>query len=216
MKRVFIYGIKDKLKNYIEALEFSSAQPVVSLKLSDSDECDALVLPGGGDIDPALYGMKIHGSHGIEHDRDLAELDLARRFYATDRPVLGICKGMQIVNVAFGGNLIQDIETSATHKWEENTGDKVHLIKAAKTSFLYQLYGESFPVNSAHHQGVNKIANGFSAAAWGDDGIIEAMECKEKRVYCVQWHPERMSFNKLRADTVDGSLIFDFFLKLLE
>lgn len=215
MKKVFVYGDREARINYAEALELCGGTPVFSCDLSQAHNCGGLLLPGGGDVDPSRYGQKIDGSANIDEVLDQREIELIRRFSTAGKPILGICRGLQILNVAFGGDLIQDIETAPAHKWEESTGDKVHMVTAAKDSFLYPLYGESFSVNSAHHQAVNAIADGFSIAARAADGVVEALENREKNIFAVQWHPERMSFHKARPDTVDGRYIFEFFLELL-
>lgn len=215
MKKIFIYAERSERKNYAQAIENCVAQPVFSKDILTADDCDALLLPGGGDIDPKIYGKENFGSVGIDRDLDNVELELIEKFVNSERPILGICRGLQIINVAFGGDLIQDIKTASNHKWEEKTGDKVHMIKTADSSFLRSIYGEYFPVNSAHHQAIKNIAPDFDISAKSDDGIIEAIENREKKIYAVQWHPERMAFRNRRNDTVDGRLVFDFFLNLL-
>ncbi len=214
MRKVFVYGDRKDYRNYDEALAYCGARGVFSYNIEYSKICDALLLPGGGDVAPWRYGADNEASAGIDEDRDAAELELIRAFSVTRRPILGICRGHQILNVALGGSLIQDVETASAHKWEERTGDKTHKVIAPETSFLYPLYGGEFFVNSAHHQAVKEISPGLTAAASAEDGLVEAMENREKKIYSVQWHPERMAFNKARLDTVDGRYIFEFFLNL--
>lgn len=214
MKRIFIYGDREKCTNYREALEGCGADAVFSKELLSARDCNGLLLPGGADIDPALYGAENQGSKGIDRERDLAEIELIRIFSEANKPILGICKGLQILNVAFGGDLIQDIPTANTHKWEEATGDKVHSVQVEESSFLYSLYGKNFMVNSAHHQAVSSAAPGFFVGAKAADGVVESLENRERKIYAVQWHPERMAFRNLRQDTVDGQRIFAFFLAL--
>lgn len=214
MKKIFVYGDPEKFHNYSEALKGCGAGGVFSTELAHAQACDGLLLPGGADIDPALYGAENLGSKGIDRERDLAEIELIRIFSEAGKPILGICKGLQILNVAFGGDLIQDIPTAAAHRWEEETGDKVHLVTASDDSLFAHLYGRTFPVNSAHHQAVRAVAPCFSIAARAADGVIEALENCEKHIYAVQWHPERMAFHNARTDTVDGRHIFAYFLEL--
>ncbi len=209
-----MYGNRGILRNYAEAITFCGGRAVFSENLEYALDCDALLLPGGGDIDPALYGAENLGSSNIDRERDLAELELIRGFSVTHRPILGICKGIQILNAAFGGDLIQEMETAQAHKWEERTGDKIHKVLASEGGFLYDLYGEEFFVNSAHHQALGAVAPGLAVAARAEDDTVEAVESPEKRIYAVQWHPERMAFNHSRLDTVDGRYIFEFFLNL--
>lgn len=214
MKKVFVCANREARINYAEALEFCGGTPVFSQDLFQAQDCGGLLLPGGGDVDPSRYGQEIDGSANIDRVLDQQEIELIQQFSAAGKPILGICRGLQILNVAFGGDLIQDIETAPAHKWEETTGDKVHMVSAAKDSFLYPLYGGNFSVNSAHHQAVKTVAAGFSIAATAADGVVEALENRKKNIYAVQWHPERMSFNKARPDTVNGRYIFEFFLSL--
>lgn len=212
--KIFAYAQRNNRKNYADALEFCGAEPIFSEDISKAYECQGLLLPGGGDVSPNLYGQNINGSINIDNTLDETELKLVDIFSNSNKPILGICRGMQIINVAFGGDLIQHIKTSDTHTWKETTGDKVHSITADNLGFIYSLYSKKFSVNSAHHQAVNKIAQGFSISATADDGIIEAIENRKKKIIGVQWHPERMAFNNRRADTEDGRLIFEYFLSL--
>ncbi len=214
MKKIFVYGDTEKYRNYRDALSGCGALAAFSKEGFTTGDCDGLLLTGGADIDPAFYGQENHGSNGIDRGRDLLELELIRIFTESNRPILGICRGLQVLNVAFGGSLVQNIPTAAFHKWEESTGDKVHPVQTAESSFLIPLYGREFAVNSAHHQAVDSIAPGFSVSAKAADGVIEAIAAPEKKIFAVQWHPERMSFFNRRPDTVDGRHIFDYFLSL--
>ena len=214
MTKIYGYGVREKLANYASALEGCGAECVFSLDVEEALDCQGLLLPGGGDIDPARYGQPSAGSEAPDLQRDAAELELVSRFLAWGRPILGICRGIQLLNVALGGDLIQDIPTAADHKHDAVRGDRVHGVEAAPGSFLEGLYETSFPVNSAHHQALGQVAPGLRVAARSQaDGVIEAVEWPEKRIYGVQWHPERMSFALRREDTVDGRPIFDFFLR---
>lgn len=214
-KKVYLYGQPDLRINYIEALESCGAQVVVSTDPQDALSCNALLLPGGADLDPALFGEENCGSKGIDRELDLVEISLAKSFFRQHKPILGICRGMQLLNVAFGGSLIQDLPTAATHRWEEATGDKTHPIAVPDDSFLSKLYGANFWVNSAHHQGVGRLAEGFQISARAEDGVVEAIEWRQQEIYGVQWHPERLTLRHKRPDAVDGREVFAFFMKLL-
>lgn len=216
MKRVFLFGDRKKRANYAAALEAYGMEAVISLNAAEGEDCHGLLLPGGADLDPLLYGQQNQGSRGIDPELDRAELALARQFVESGRPVLGICRGLQVLNVAFGGSLVQDLPTAAAHCWEEPEGDKCHRVSAPRGSFLHRLYGEDFSVNSAHHQGAGQLAQGFLSSARAEDGVIEGLEWPEKAVFAVQFHPERMTLNHRRQDTVDGGEIFRFFLGILE
>lgn len=214
MKKIFVFGNREARRNYTEALDACGAASVFSGDVRLAENCGALLLPGGGDIDPSLYGQAINGSRGIERELDLLEIGLVQEFVRTGRPVFGICRGIQVINVALGGTLFQHLPTAAAHQWEEETGDKVHPVTAAKGSFLHKLYGGTFSVNSAHHQAADRVAPGLTVAAKAADGVIEGVEDKARGIYGVQWHPERMAFSHTRTDTVDGRPLFEFFLRL--
>ena len=109
MKRVFLRGTAETFANYITALTACGLEPVASLDLGLAANCDGLLVPGGADVDPARYGQKNTASVGIDPDRDRDELTLIRQFLALEKPILGICRGHQILNVALGGDLIQDL-----------------------------------------------------------------------------------------------------------
>lgn len=215
MPMICLFGEEGKFANYKNAVEGCGGQCLFSRDPADEPLCAGLILPGGGDVDPALYGRENRGSEAPDRDLDLRELAALRAFTAAGKPVLAICRGHQLVNVAFGGTLIQDLPTAADHRRDPLSGDKVHPV-TAESGFLRQLYGERFWVNSSHHQGLEQIAPGFSVAALAADGVVEAMEDPARRIYCTQFHPERMCFAKRREDTVDGQAIFRFFLSLCE
>lgn len=219
MKKIFIYGDREKRINYVEALEACGAQAVAVMDLEQAGSCQGLLVPGGGDMDPALYGAENQGSHGIDRQLDEVELGLVRQFAEAGKPILGICRGLQLINVAFGGDLIQHLPTAPAHCWEESTGDKQHMVEVEEDSFLTGIYAgwqAGIPVNSAHHQGAGRIAPGFRIAARARDGVVEALESPQRNIYAVQWHPERMTLRCARPDTVDGIGIFHLFLGLVQ
>lgn len=213
--KVFIYGDPDILVNYRSVIRHLHSKPIVSRDLKQAEDCTHLVLAGGGDILPSLYGQDEICCRQIDVRRDKDELALTSFFYSMNRPILGICRGIQVLNVYFGGDLHQDIATADRHAYQPRLGgDQVHRIHAAAGSFLYSLYGASFNVNSAHHQAAATLGQGLQIAAKGSDGVIEALQHKTKPVYGVQFHPERMCLNLQRDDTVDGYALFTFFLSL--
>lgn len=162
------------------------------------ESLDGVLLTGGADINPLFLGEEpIKELHSINPRRDRQELLLAR--LAADRqiPILGICRGMQLMNAAFGGSLYQDIHsqmegTRIKHDQDLGRGYASHTVEIEKDSLLYKLFGtERLPVNSFHHQAVKDVAPGFRATAHATDGVIEAMESAEyKSMMGVQWHPE--------------------------
>lgn len=214
MKKILIYGDEAILKNYKEAINCCGAIPCFQQNDNIKMSCDGLLLAGGGDIHPALYHQDITHCNQIEPQRDLDELRLIHYFKKKQLPILGICRGLQVINVAFGGTLFQDIPCADIHCYKPETGDQIHPVRATKDDFLYQLYGEVFTVNSAHHQGIDRLGEQLQVSARSEDGVIEAISCPQSHIYGVQFHPERMAFSHKRNDTVDGRRIIEFFLSL--
>jgi Predicted glutamine amidotransferases len=214
MSKIFLYGSdEEKYQNYLNIISHCGGEYVFSTNINLSENCDGLLLLGGGDVQAHLYEQESISCFQIDPLRDSDEIALIHKFEKSRRPILGICRGTQIINVAFGGTLIQDISSADRHVHIPETGDQVHSVTAEEFSFLYEIYGKSFSVNSAHHQAVDKVANDFLITTISNDNIIESIENQEKKVYGVQFHPERMSLNHRRKDTIDGRYIFDFFLK---
>ena len=163
------------------------------------DRVDALILSGGGDINPLYLGEEpLRELGGINPARDWHELMLVRLAANRQIPILGICRGIQVMTAALGGKLYQDIyrEASATLKHSQDTERHVcsHTVRIASGSLLHRILGtEMLPANSFHHQAVKEAAPGFAATAYSADGIIEAMESTQhKSMLGVQWHPECM------------------------
>jgi len=207
--KILIAGETGKFKNYSDAVSGVGAEPTVSLTETDFSRFDSLILPGGDDIDPSFFGQENNGSEGIDIELDKAQFAILDAFVKAQKPVFGICRGHQLINVYFGGDLIQDLPTARqTHRWNEDDGDKVHPTIAEPGSLLEQLYGTTeFHTNSAHHQGLGKLGRGLKAIQHAPDGVIECIVHESLPVVGVQWHPERMCFAHKRADTVDGSII---------
>ena len=176
--------------------------------------CAGLLLCGGGDLDPVLYGQPDQGSQPPDPARDQAELELFRAFYQAGRPILGVCRGMQIINVALGGTLLQDLGDVRRPSHTHPQADQVHPVRAQPGSLLHTLYGPRFSVNSSHHQAVDCPAPGLVLTLRAVDGVPEAIEHPSLPILGVQFHPERMSGPLLRPDTVDGAPIFRWFLAL--
>lgn len=152
-----------------------------------------LLLTGGGDVNPLLYADKAHRScYGINDARDDAEWNAITAANEVEIPIMGICRGAQIINVAFGGTLHQNITDLETTHRHHNGGD--HRVRAAEGSRLADAWGQDENatrwVISIHHQAVNEVADGFVATGWGLDGTIEAIESVEGWVLGVQFHPE--------------------------
>ena len=177
--------------------------------VQDSLTCDGLLLPGGGDMDPKFYGQERIPACGEPNLlRDAAEPLLLRAFLAADKPVLGICRGIQVMNAVLGGDLYQDIKPFE-HLPHNDHWAKVHTVTVRRGTLLSRILGQdTVLVNSQHHQAVDRVAPGFTLAALSEDGIVEAIEKPDAR-FClgVQWHPEWLS----DADPAMQSL-FDAFV----
>lgn len=162
---------------------------------------DGLLLPGGGDIHPEHYEQASHESiKYVDEARDAVELALTRWAIDDDLPVLGVCRGNQMLNVALGGSLIQDVPTmvqdSIHHPYDINNprSKPVHDVDIVQDSLLHTIMGDAkVAVNSLHHQSVDRLAPGLRAVAHAPDGVVEAVEMPGKSfVLAVQWHPEDM------------------------
>jgi putative glutamine amidotransferase len=208
MSRSPVLGITrcSRLDDYIASVERSGGRARV-LDVSESpraviEQIDGVLLTGGGDVDPVLYGEERHPSvSDAEPGRDEFEIDLARRAMEADLPLLAICRGSQVLNVAAGGTLVQDIpsavETDLMHRVETPKDCVAHDVRIAANSRLHAALGDAIDtsctcrVNSRHHQSVGRLGRRFVASATAPDGVIEAIEAPDAR-FCVgvQWHPE--------------------------
>lgn len=192
--------------SYAEAVTDAGAIPVMlpaCLPQEDTDALlpglDGLLIPGGADVDPLLYGEEPRRGLGLtKASNDHFEIRLLRSARAAHLPILCVCRGEQILNVAFGGTLYQDLPSqlpdSLRHQQtpvDRNEG--THTLDIAPASLLCELYGtETLAVNSFHHQAVKDLAPGFAVSARARDGVIEAIEIREENILGVQWHPEAM------------------------
>lgn len=150
---------------------------------------DGLVLTGGADVDPARYGHENTDSH-TEPRRDEVEFTLLELAIADELPVLGICRGLQVVNVYAGGTLRQHVPEHA--RYDMGPAAESHTVSFVAGSALHSLYGETADVNSLHHQTIDTLGDGLTATARVDDGTIEGVEMTGAAVIAVQWHPEMM------------------------
>ena len=162
------------------------------------DELDGLMLTGGGDVDASEFNDLNHPTvHHVNRDRDRMELNFTREALQRGIPVFGICRGMQVMNIALGGNLIQDIpdeiKSLLVHDDSDNSRYNIaHDVLIRKGTRLHSILGkERVSVNSFHHQAVKDLGKGLIATAWSDDGVIEGLEMPEEPYFLgVQWHPE--------------------------
>lgn len=196
---------------YSHAVEIAGGAPVlIPLQVGQAglrriyERLDAIVLSGGGDIDPARYGAPTTSPHTSQVDpqRDEVEIQLARWAVEDDKPLLAICRGMQVLNVALGGTLIQHIPDEVAGalphqtRSDEAFGHLAHEVTVTPDSKLYaalNLNGSHLSVNSLHHQAVAKIGRGLRIVARAGDGIVEGVEVPDRRfIIGVQWHPEAL------------------------
>lgn len=161
------------------------------------DRIDGIIFSGGGDPNPLLFGEEpVRELHSITPERDVQELLLVRLAYDRQIPMLGICKGIQMINVALGGTLYQDIHTQMPgtrikHSQDQDRRYPSHTINIEAGSVLHRIFGDSVPVNSFHHQACKEPAPCLKVTALSTDGVIEAVESNEfKSIMGVQWHPE--------------------------
>lgn len=197
--------------NYLDALAQLDAHGEAGRSFDPSDY-DGLLLPGGWDVNPSRYGKERIPQETIDDDLDALQFETLDRFLAAGRPVFGICRGHQLLNIAFGGTLIQHLPGAESHMSLPAGEDNAHRTLIEQDSFMYRIYGAECAVNSSHHQGVEHLGKGFRAVMYSEDGVIEALEHDSLPLWSVQWHPERMCFIHRRDDTADGSLVLRFFL----
>lgn len=184
-----------------------------------AEDMDALLITGGEDVDPFLYDEENTFSIPIDADLDASDIYLYHAFRKAGKPVLGICRGHQILNIYFGGTLVQDIGYGGKMLHTPSVWgiDKVHPTRASAGSWIAKIYGKTdIRTNSAHHQAVKRLGAGMVPCQWGEDRIIEACYHNELPVISVQWHPERMCFEKERNDTDCGQPVFEYFLDMCQ
>lgn len=208
-------------RNYYEAAERSGAVAVLLPNTKRTDKIqdylslvDGVMVSGGNDVDPVFYGERKKAKNlSITRERDLFEIALVRKAKAGKIPVLAICRGMQLVNVALGGSLYQDFRME--RKFLDHTLEgsalyhKRHSVIIQQGSKLFGVIGKKKTmVNTSHHQMVKKLAPGFTVTAWSEkDGVVEAIESKDNPFFlCVQWHPELMRDRSSKA-------LFDSFVQ---
>jgi gamma-glutamyl-gamma-aminobutyrate hydrolase PuuD len=185
--------------DYVQAVERAGGRALLVPPTDDGveetlDALDGLIFSGGPDLDPGLYGESPHAeTNGIVAERDRAELTLLQAALGRDLPVLAICRGSQILNVARGGDLVQhlpDVVGHERHKYAPGVFAD-HDVELVRDEPLYPLLGASHRVKSHHHQGLGRIGDGLRVAAYADDGTVEAVWDPSRRFAVgVLWHPE--------------------------
>lgn len=190
-------------EDYISAIIRAGGVPVL-LPICEEDvmkeqveNIDGLLVTGGIDVNPLFYHERYHMKQDeSSYRRDLYEIELIRYAAQRHKPILGICRGQQVINVAFGGTLYQDntlaSEYVMQHQQKEKRAYPSHTIRIKKESLLSPIFGDVAYVNSFHHQSVKKLAEGFKITARSEDSIVEAIEHTNLPIWAVQFHPEGM------------------------
>lgn len=191
-------------KPVIEAIVKSGGVPVIFPSVSPElvpdylDLFDGVLFAGGADVDPTFFGEEPHQKLGATYrKRDLFEIELLKQSLKADKAIMGICRGLQLINVGLGGTLYQDLsenpEATIKHSQDAPGNFPSHHVNVQEDSRLYSLVGKRPYVNSRHHQLLKKIAPTLRVSAFADDGVPEAIESKENnQILAVQWHPENM------------------------
>lgn len=184
---------------YVRAVEHAGGRPLVVPPSEDGldetlEALDGIIFSGGGDLDPELYGAERHAETDEPRKaRDAAEMRLLGAALERDMPVLAVCRGSQLLNVARGGDLVQHLPEEVGHERHRHKPGAFsdHGVQLAPDSRLGELLGKHAPVKSHHHQGYGRIGDGLREVAWADDGVVEGLEDPEKRFALgVLWHPE--------------------------
>jgi putative glutamine amidotransferase len=184
---------------YVRAIEAAGGRPLLVPPSTDGidetlDRLDGLLLSGGSDLDPELYGQEPHPeTNGIVPERDRAEIALLRAALERDMPVLAVCRGSQVLNIALGGDLVQHLpDVVGDEKHKHTPGEFAdHEVDLEPGTRVQEILGDHAPVKSHHHQGYGKLGTGLRESARADDGTIEALEDPERRFAIgVLWHPE--------------------------
>ncbi len=199
MKKILLSAGQKEPVRYMAAVRAAGGDGVKWKEGMSPSAFDGLILCGGGDPEPALFGEENKGSYAIDRERDRQDLWLIHQFLREQKPILGICRGHQLLNVAFGGSLIQHLPTAQMH-----LGSGEDLWHPLRTEgFLKKLYGRTLTANSCHHQGLSRLGRGLSPAAFAPDGVVEAIQHETLPLFGVQFHPERMA---------EGARLFHWFL----
>jgi putative glutamine amidotransferase len=185
--------------SYVHAVEQAGGRPLVVPPGVDSvpetlDLLDGIIFSGGSDVDPARYGADAHPqTDAPRQERDEAELGLLAAALERDMPVLAVCRGSQVLNVALGGDLVQHLPEQLGHERHRHTPGQFadHEVEVKPDSRLGSILGRRAPVKSHHHQGYGRLGNGLVVVAWAEDGTVEGLEDPSKRFAVgVLWHPE--------------------------
>ena len=203
--------------SYVPAVAVAGAAPVIACEETPelfAGLCDGLLMTGGPDVSPSRYGeAPLNSSVKTDPARDLYEEKLLRAFLKEEKPIFGICRGCQFLNVAFGGSLHQDLPPE--DGWDHRDRAVRHKIIALEDSIVGRLFGTEFQVNTIHHQSVKQLGRGLRVTARSPGGIIEAYEHEDLPVFAVQFHPEKLANDFCDNTTQDFQPLFDYFVRLV-
>lgn len=203
----------------IQAITKSGGIPIILPSIDPADAesyidlFDGVLMLGGFDVDPTFYNEEPHYELGETYrKRDLFEIALLKASIKAGKAVMGICRGMQVINVALGGTLYQDLsedpEAKLKHTQLAPGNLPTHHVNVDQSSLLQNLTGERCYVNSRHHQAIHQVASGLQVVARADDGVVEAVESKSSnQILAVQWHPENMFKHNAEAQAIFGTFI---------
>ncbi len=213
--RILISGVAGDRRNYELAVRRAGGKPLSCYCPSLQIPADGLLLAGGGDISPGFLGEEDRGTRDTDLARDLAEFALVSAFLAQNKPIFGICRGHQVLNVALGGTLQQDIGQTLErfHSPVPHAGseDLLHSICTQPGSLMASLYGKQILVNSWHHQAITKPGKGMRICATSEGGLAEACEHETLPLLSVQFHPERLRAAG-HGGIADGDKLFSWFI----
>ncbi|MCL5037735.1 MAG: gamma-glutamyl-gamma-aminobutyrate hydrolase family protein [Chloroflexi bacterium] len=206
-----VEGNPPKIEAYKEAIKDAGGDTFIFHPSIDKKEMEdarrkvsGLLFIGGDDVDPSFFNEPPHENLGaVDKELDVMEIELARWAWEKNMPILGICRGIQVVNIALGGDVYQDLASELSdlpgliyHQQKKRRHEPVHEIFTRPGSMLSRLFGHSIDVNSTHHQAVRKVAPGLLKSAWSKDEVTEGLEAPEKLfVILVQFHPELLYRN---------------------
>lgn len=202
--------------SYTHAVAAAGGLPVVACEEEPevfAHLCDGLLMTGGPDVSPLRYGEEpVNDSVKSDLIRDAYEERLLEAFLQMKKPVFGICRGSQFLNVAFGGSLCQDL--APEDGWSHRDRAARHRVIAREDSIVGRLFGAEFSVNTIHHQAIRRLGKGLRATAHSPGGVIEAFEHENLPVFATQFHPEKLSNVLWDGTTPDFQPVFDYFVRL--
>lgn len=214
MNRILISGTTGHMDAYRKAVHDIGLKSEANYApRGDIQRCAGLILCGGGDLNPHWYGAQAEYSDQIDPAREQSDFYLISQFVAQHKPILGICRGMQVLNVAFGGTLRQDLGSKNRKHQGQGSGDRYHEVVTKEFSLMRRLYGRRTIVNSYHHQAVERVGEDFQITMESEDSVPEALEHDTLPIFAVQWHPERIVAHERNAD---GAAIFRVFAEQIQ